>query len=79
MVFSIIPLPKGQFWQCSLASISMASRLKSSLKPDFQKEASYLLFDVIHNNFKERLSDFWRDIFTREVQTVGIDPFSMAS
>ena len=40
-------------------------------------QTSFMMSDVIHKNFKQRLSGFWRDIFIREeVLAVGIAPCS---
>ena len=36
----MISLPDKKFWQRALAYASIASQLKTSLKLDFQKEAS---------------------------------------
>ena len=73
VVFSAIyPCQRGSFGGGHQPVFAMASRLKSSLKPDFQKEASYCQMQIIIA-FEERLSGFQCNIFVREaVLAVGV-------
>ena len=72
MVFSVISLSESKFWQWASACISLASRLKSSLKTDFQKK-----FHNFRGNSYELLKKgqvFGVVSIRTEVLAVGVGP-----